>query len=118
MKSTRRSALAVAADRKVIPFARAAAKESPLARKLRIMNSANAEFWSKPGPNIVQAGLAFAQLKKSQQRTKAKKPRPQRSQKNAERDHRIRASGKTPKQIAADEGLTASQVRKILKATT
>ena len=82
------------------------------------MNSANAEFWSKPGPNIVQTGYAVAQMLKAKQQARAKKLRPQRSQKNAKRDQRIRASGKTPKQIAADEGLTASQVRKILKATT
>ena len=112
----------MAAERKVIPFARAVAKESSLAKKLRNINSANAEFWSKPGPNIVQAGLAFAQLKKSQQKARAKKPRPQRKEKHADRDQRIRNASvtdkKTPKQIAADEGLTASQVRRILKATT
>ena len=101
---------------KVLQFAREAT-ESPLAKKLREIQRANDAFWSTPGPNVVQVGYAVAQMLKTKQKARAKKPRPQRKEKHAARDQRIRAAsakGTAPKKIAADESLTASQVRKIL----
>jgi hypothetical protein len=111
--------LAVAA--KVLQFARDQAKDSPLTKKLREIQRANDEFWSTPTPHLVQAGLAFAQLRKSQQRTKQKASAKQRSKNLADRDQRIRdlaAQGETPKEIGGAVKLSAARVRKILNRKT
>jgi hypothetical protein len=103
---------------RVIPFARRRPDATALAAKIRAIQKANDLFWSRPGPHLIQAGLAFAELKKATQRARAKQPRPQRKAKHALRDQRIRvafALGEKPKQIAAREGISAPQVRRILK---
>ena len=102
---------------KVLQFARDDAKESPVTKKLREIQRANDQFWSTPAPNIAQAGLAFAQLRKAQQKMRARKPRPKRKEKLAQRDQRIRTAGdegKAAAVVAKKEHLSARQVRRIL----
>jgi hypothetical protein len=105
-----------------IPFT---ARESRLTKQLKAMNAAQIEFWRHDAERVerilkmVAAGIQARS--KANQRAAAKKPRPLRSKKNADRDARIRkasAEGKTPKEIGGAENLSAAQVRKILKPKT
>jgi hypothetical protein len=75
----------------------------------------NDEFWARPGPHLVQAGLAFAQLLRSRRQRGTAQSAIARREKMRARDERIIASPLPVAEIAAAEKMSLCQVYRVLK---
>jgi hypothetical protein len=94
------------------------------AKALKLMQAARAvvdEFTLKAGQPNYALAVVVAERDQGKQKAKQKASAKKRSENKEPLHARIRAAsaaGQAPKQIADDEDLSVSQVRKILKATT